>query len=104
LPAGFPFDRARADLAHLHGDGPAATGSVFPQSAILHRQSLLISSRHACVQSGAQHFRLSSWLAENVRRFHIAERPFHRHFRKFNVHGRIGSFKAMHGYYPEGGE
>ena len=39
LLAGFPFDRAGADLTNLHRDGPAAPDCIFPQRTRLHRAS-----------------------------------------------------------------
>jgi hypothetical protein len=51
------FCRFGVHLAHLHGNHPAAPDGIFPQGAVLNRQSLL-------VLCGAQHFRRSVCLAK----------------------------------------
>src|SRR5271165_6784619 len=46
LPA-LPLCCSGADFFHLHGDGPAAPGSIFAHGAVLHGQRLLILSGDA---------------------------------------------------------
>jgi hypothetical protein len=89
------LDSAGTDITDLQGDRPAASCNVLPQRTYLHRERLLIVRRNARVQTGAQHFRRSSWLAENVSGFRFAGSPFYRHSDGSHCHGHIGSFPAM---------
>jgi hypothetical protein len=72
LFAGFPFNRAGVDLAHVHCDRPSPPCNVLAQSTHLHRRRLLIVGGHSCVQPSPQRFPLSSSLAENVSGFCFA--------------------------------
>src|SRR6185437_11174551 len=83
------LDSAGTDITDLQGDRPAASCNVLPQRTYLHRERLLIVRRNARVQTGAQHFRRSSWLAENVSGFRFAGSPFYRHSDGSHCHGHI---------------
>lgn len=49
LLAGVSLDRSGADLPDLHGKSPTPPRNILPQSARLHRQSLLIIGGHTGV-------------------------------------------------------
>lgn len=89
--------RTGTDLTNLHGDRPAAPGSILPHGATLHGQCLLIVRGNAGVQASAKHFRRLPCLAKNVVGFCLRKGLFGGHFRTSPNHGRSRSFPARRG-------
>src|SRR5579872_740092 len=85
---------AGANLADLHGDLPAASGSILPHGTTLHGQRVLIVGRNAGVQASAEHFRRSPCLAKNVTGFCLWRSPVSWQFGASPNQGRKRFFTA----------
>src|ERR1035438_59868 len=91
----LPLCCSGADFFHLHGDGPAAPGSVLTHSAALLGERLLVQGGDTSIQAGANHFGGFLPLAKNPPGFPGAGPLFYGHFTMLPVHGRRLSFPAM---------
>src|ERR1035437_3817226 len=93
------------DGVYLQGYSPAPPDGVFAQGADLQWGGLLVASRDAGVETGAEHFRRFPCLAENSARFCLFNCPFGRHFEMPLLRGRILSFSARRdpSYYAAAG-
>jgi hypothetical protein len=91
----LPLYCSRANFFHLHGDGPAAPGSIFAHGAVLQGQRLLILCRDPGIEAGANYFGAFLPLAENPPGFCDAGPLLYGHFTKLPGHGRRLSFPAI---------
>src|SRR5664280_1133030 len=91
----LPLCCSRADFFHLHGDGPAAPGSIFAHGAVLHGQRLLILSGDPSIEAGANHFGAFLPMAENPPGFPDAGPLIYGHITTLPAYGRRVSISAM---------